>query len=380
VENRGGAIDRFMIVTLLMDVTSRSPRIVGLDVARALALLGMLVVNYELSLGDSRGGPDWLAAITHSFQGRAAATFVVLAGVGGTLGARRARASGDAAARWSVRVGLLKRGTFLFVTGCLFWTVWPADILHYYGVWLALGAGLVFLSAPQLAGVVALIVGVGAAFVLQGNYFEHWQLRTLEHTDLGTTTGFLRNLFFDGWHPVFPWLALYTFGLWLGRLDLGDRATRHRLLAVSIPVALAVHGIERAWATPEWEQFEGFQWGHLLMTSSVPPTPAFVVAGASIATAVIVLCCELAETRRLPSLLPRVLSPLRATGRLALTHYVGHVIIGLGALEAAGRLGGQTLPFAVASALVYFAFALVTSTLWLKRFERGPLEALMRRF
>lgn len=53
---------------------------------------------------------------------------------------------------------------------------------------------------------------------------------------------------------------------------------------------------------------------------------------------------------------------------------------GLGVLDALGRLEGQTLPFAVAAAAAFFALAAAGAALWTKRFERGPLEWVMRKF
>ena len=62
----------------------------------------------------------------------------------------------------------------------------------------------------------------------------------------------------------------------------------------------------------------------------------------------IVLAIELAPR------LPRWLTgPLEATGQLALTIYVAHVLVGLGTPEAMGRLEGQSPTFAVSAALLF---------------------------
>lgn len=365
-----------MIVTINMDVAgselevAKGPgRIQGLDLTRALALLGMLIVNYELSLGASGKGPAWLAALTGSLQGRAAATFVVLAGVGASLGAARAGASGDSAQRTRARWVLIRRGALLFAGGCAFWVIWPADILHYYGVWLSLGAVLLFARDEALVLVHAACVLGGALFVMYGDFFAHWNLFELTYTDLGTPSGFLRNLVFDGWHPVLPWFALYVYGMLLGRLDLRSRLVRTWLAGTALCVGALVLAVESKFAPAESLRLGPW---HLLRTSSFPPTPAFVEFGACVATVAIVLGIEV-ERR-----LPRLCQPLVATGQLALTLYVAHVFVGLGALEAAGRLSNQSLPFAVAAALAFFAASLVFSVLWLRRFRRGPLEALLR--
>ena len=70
--------------------------------------------------------------------------------------------------------------------------------------------------------------------------------------------------------------------------------------------------------------------------------------------------------------------PFVATGRLALTLYVAHLIIGRELLKALGVLD-KTLPFAISSAVIFCICAVIFSYYWSKRFERGPLEWGMRR-
>ena len=347
----------------------RSTRIPGLDLARAIALFGMVIVNFEISMGASGSGPAWLGALTGALQGRAAATFVVLAGVGASLGSARMRLAGDAQGRRAARLTLLKRGLFLFLVGSAFLSVWSADILHFYGIWLVLGAGLLFAS-PRTLGItlIAMLLG-SAAFLLSGHFFDHWNLLSLTYRDQ-SVTGFLRNTFLDGWHPVVPWFALYVYGMWLGRLDLADPNIRRKLLIVSFTCAALLLGIEKLFAAELWFKFRP---AHLLMTTSFPPTPTFIAFGICFATSVIMLTCLVTER------FPRISAVFIPTGQLALTLYVAHVFLGLGTLEAMGRLQGQSLPFSVACALTFYALAVLGSYFWRKRFRRGPLEAIMRR-
>jgi len=55
-------------------------RIIGIDVARALAVIGMIIVNFKVVFGEN--GLPWVKSFVSIFDGKAAATFVVLAGVG----------------------------------------------------------------------------------------------------------------------------------------------------------------------------------------------------------------------------------------------------------------------------------------------------------
>lgn len=359
---------------LPMQTPSQLPaatRIPGLDLARAFAILGMVVVNFHLTLASGAEDPAWLLALVTSVQGRAAATFVVLAGLGASLMSRAARASGDAAERARVRRALLRRALFLGLVGTAFLVIWPADILHFYGVWMLVGAALLFAPSGLIAMVAMGVVGAGAAYFVLGDYFAHWDLMTLEYRDLHRPARFLENLFLNGFHPVLPWLALYLGGMLLGRLDLASRATRLRILAVAAPVAAAVHLVEDALVPPILLELRPV---HLLGTGSLPPTPGFVVACGALAASFIALCIELAP--RLPGW---VRTPLEHAGQLALTIYIAHVVVGLGALEEMGRLGGQTLTFAAGASITFVAAAILAATLWRRRFRRGPIEALMRR-
>ena len=70
-------------------------RVIGYDIARALAVFGMVVVNFKVVMGAAMNGPDWLVKTIGLLDGRAAATFVVLAGAGVSLLTKKARTLGD---------------------------------------------------------------------------------------------------------------------------------------------------------------------------------------------------------------------------------------------------------------------------------------------
>src|SRR5262249_13673643 len=65
-------------------------RITGFDLARSLALLGMIVIHFTLFPAKDRLGDSFLAAVVHGLDGRPATLFVILAGIGITLMSRRA--------------------------------------------------------------------------------------------------------------------------------------------------------------------------------------------------------------------------------------------------------------------------------------------------
>ena len=65
-------------------------RIVGFDIARALAVFGMVVVNFKIVMVAKQGNLTWLDSAVGLLDGRSAATFVVLAGAGISLRSQKA--------------------------------------------------------------------------------------------------------------------------------------------------------------------------------------------------------------------------------------------------------------------------------------------------
>ena len=60
---------------------------------------------------------------------------------------------------------------------------------------------------------------------------------TLDYHGFWTIGGQLRNLLYNGFHPVIPWAAFVLAGIWLGRHDLTDAKLRWR---IGIGAALVV--------------------------------------------------------------------------------------------------------------------------------------------
>ena len=153
-------------VDLKPQALSPSNRIVGYDLARAVALLGMLLVNF--SVLNSSSEPTWLDYLIEMIKGRAAATFVVLAGVGLSLLTKSVYLSKDRAAINAKRYLLLKRSLFLLIIGLSNFVISPiSDILHFYAVYIAIAACLLTLSKRSLA-VLALATITARPLIMTG--------------------------------------------------------------------------------------------------------------------------------------------------------------------------------------------------------------------
>jgi uncharacterized membrane protein len=129
-------------------------RVVGVDVARGLALLGMFAVHIFPTF-TADGGP---AVATLVAGGRSAATFVLVAGIGLAFvsGGRHVVRGAD---RLGVAAGLVVRaaliGSLGLVLGVLSEDNRIYGILPYYGLYFLLAVPLIGLSARALAVVAA---------------------------------------------------------------------------------------------------------------------------------------------------------------------------------------------------------------------------------
>ncbi len=337
----------------------------------------MVIVNFKVTMSAESSGPQWLRSVAAVFDGRAAATFVILAGIGASLGSRRAREGSDLAEQRKARLTLAKRALFLFVLGWAFYPIWPADILHYYGLYLAVGAAVLFASGRQLLILAASAIAISFVFIVTFDPFTNWNLDDYSYEGIATPSGFLRNLFVDGFHPVLPWVAFYLFGMWLGRTNLRDAAWR-RTLSIRAAVLVAVTEIT-AWIVlgpkgSSLDELDETSWRWLFSVEPIPPLPLYLVAGAG--TAVLVITGSIWLGQHLSS---KLTEPVVSTGQLALTIYLAHVFIGMGTLEATGRLDDQSLQWAVGTGLVFSLTAVAFAWAWRRYASRGPLEWLMRR-
>ncbi len=353
-------------------------RVVGYDLARSLAIFGMVIVNFTLVIKAPEGGADWIDLLTGIISGRAAVTFVVLAGIGMALMARSAKTSGQMNRIKTVRNLILKRALFLFFIGLAYWPIWPADILHFYGVYMAIGAFLLFGPPPRLWHSAVASATIFVVMIMLFDYEIGWNFETLSYKGFWTPTGFVRNLFYNGFHPVFPWLSFLLLGIWLGQQDLLDPERRRRIMLAGLVVALIAECISLIMVETLQQMsldISSEDIYALLGREPMPPMPLFMLQAGGTAVFVVGLCVGLGERFTKADWL----KPLISTGQLSFTVYVAHVILGMGSLEIFGWLENPP-PFVRSIApFAFFFFAVLFSHMWRKKFSRGPLEWVMRK-
>jgi uncharacterized membrane protein YeiB len=352
-------------------------RIIGIDIARALAVIGMIIVNFKIVLGEN--GLSWVKSFASAFNGKAAATFVVLAGVGLALMTNSALRNNDSQKLQTARIRIAKRALFLFIVGLSYIAIWPADILHFYGIYML--AILLLLSSKEKTILISAITLILLYPLLLAflNYETGWNFDTLEYLDFWTFTGFTRNLFFNGFHPVIPWTSFMLFGFWFGKQDLKSDSFIKKAFWVSSIAFVAIQILSHVSISflSEGNEQTATELSEIIGTNPMPPFPIYMFNGIAISTSIISACIIIGKRFSTN----KILLALNKTGQLALTFYVAHVIIGMGILEAINpeKMRNYPIEFSVGYALVFSLVCVLFATFWLKNRENGPIEWIMKK-
>ncbi|WDV46906.1 DUF418 domain-containing protein [Clostridiaceae bacterium M8S5] len=350
-------------------------RILGFDVARALAILGMMLVNYHIVFSYGIIKYNGINNFLCLFEGRAAAVFLILAGIGISLMTKKSYEIQDNINKYKDRLILIKRAAFLFVLGFILLVVfeWTADILHFYGIYIIIIA-LFFLFCTPKKLVISISTVLAITFILQLtlDYTANWTGDFTYYNNLYTLKGLCLNTFFNGYHPVFPWIVFILLGLILGKLDFKDPIILNRMIVDAFALAIIVEVVSIIFIEAS---------GHceitvyIFNTKPMNPTIFYVFASSGWATAFIGICVKLC----MESKNSKIVKYLATTGQMALTHYVIHCVIVLTIFTLIDNLSYKDELFVVILSTLVFLFMIAFSNIWIKYFKRGPLELIMRR-
>jgi uncharacterized membrane protein len=211
-------------------------RVVGVDVARALALLGMMATHMLPGrIGFDVPWPQQLAC------GRASALFAVLAGVSVALVSGRERpvrgrqrdAAGMRLAVRALLIGVVGLGLGTLDSGI-------AVILTYYAVLFVIGLPFLGLGAGRLAALAAgWVLAAPVASQLLRPHLPERGFGSPVPGDLGHPWQLATELTFTGYYPTFVWLAYLLAGMAIGRCRLSSARTACGLLISGVALAVA---------------------------------------------------------------------------------------------------------------------------------------------
>lgn len=333
-------------------------RLRGVDLARGLAVLGMLAAHLlDIPEGEWSRPETWGDIV----NGRSSILFATLAGVsiGLVSGGPEPLATGPRLrrVRWAIgiRAALLWLiGMLLIATGVPVYVILPA-----YAVLFLLALPLLRWRARRLWTLAA-----GLAFVmpwLQPAFaaLPVWDGDVGEEISLAV-----------GWHyPVTVWVAFLVAGLALARSDLTAARTQLRTLGAGAVLAAVGYGV--AATTSDLGE------PYLAAVLTARPHSSGlgeVIGSGGFALAVIAGCQLLCRSAAASA----VALPLRAVGSMPLTAYAGQIIVW--ALVAAIALGDVADLGGMRDLQPFGAFALGTvafCTAWAVLLGRGPLETAL---
>jgi uncharacterized membrane protein YeiB len=352
-------------------------RIIGFDLARAYAIFGMFIVNFNTVFG-SHTNHTGLSGFLNLFNGNSSTLFVMLAGMGVSLMTNRNDYTVEE--RRNIKSIITKRSWFLFVLGVVFYLWWPADILHFYGGYMHIGVLLIFFPKKYFLYAAATAITIFHVLLAIIPYDTGWDFETLIYNDFWTFNGFLRNTFYNGWNSIFPWIAYFLIGMYLGRLNWKSNKVPKKVFLIGITVYLCTFLIQSL--APSMIQNKELQ---LYLTADyLPPFLPFMLGTASfgliLISIFILIGNKVGDTQ--------IAKILASTGQLTLTHYIAHLVLGLIVLSI---ITGKTLSYDLLKeiptnpiiiltyAIAYFLLSCTFSYLWTKKYKNGPLEMLMRK-
>jgi uncharacterized membrane protein YeiB len=362
--------------------TSRA-RLVGPDVTRAVALVGVVVMNYHGYLNGSdaaaqRGDPfftrlfdPWHGVLSTRF----AATFVLVAGVGVSLLTERSRRSGDRTAIGVDRWKLVRRGVLLYAFGFVLDWIWPGTILVYYGAFFVAAAALFTLRTRWLVvvGTVAALTAAGVqwwAAVRQADGHSVDWLLAPDTLGARSPRGLLFDTFLDGTHPLLPWLAFLCAGMVLGR---SVRTLPHlRLAAIGLSITLFTYLVNHVGTSGHAADRVRVQ---VLATSPFERGLLYTLGTLGTAVAAFCIISWLAERTADTG----ATQLLQRAGQMTLSIYVAHVLVFNLMVDWLGAVGGG-LGSALLFALAFWTLAVPTASMWRRFAGQGPLERVYRRF
>ena len=207
-------------------------RLLGIDVARSLALIGMMSVHifFPAFAPDGSMHPAYVIA-----AGRSAALFATLAGVGIALASGGSTPYGGRRLR-GARAGVLARSVLLVALGLLLGKVDspPLVILAYYGL-------LFVVAIPFLAMSVRGLAAIAVSCALLTPLASHWLRLVVSPTPIAEPGGrdILKELFLTGTYPALTWTTYLFAGLAIGRSNLRRNGVAGALLIAGAVVAVA---------------------------------------------------------------------------------------------------------------------------------------------
>ncbi|MCR8670669.1 heparan-alpha-glucosaminide N-acetyltransferase domain-containing protein [Agrococcus sp. HG114] len=364
-------------------IVSPAARLVGIDLARLVAVVGMMAAHTMLLAEPAP--PDAVVALV---DGPPSTLFAVLGGVSVVLAARQRLAAGD---RRGAVASTLVRGAVVAMLGIVVAPLASAVfvVLVPFGVAIAISGAMLLLPSWSLGLALAVLWAVGGSVVAIAR-------ERFGSADDGVLEAAL-GVVLTGVYPVVTWLAYLLVGMLVARALLAARAagTERRALVLIALVGAAL--LAAAVATSEigvrlvaervldapldsardtilangYGAAPGTDAAWQLVAAPHTGTPTDMARTVGIALLVIGALGLLSAA--LPRRALRAIEPLRAAGAAPLTIYVVHVVL----VALLVSLPGTAAMDARLAWAVQVAVAIAIGALLAATGSRGPLERMV---
>ena len=321
-------------------------RIVGIDTARGVAILGMFIAHAMPNPSNTELLVD----------GRSSILFATLAGISlGILSGQDAPAPGGARGRIS-RVVLI-RALFVFFLGVVLASLGSeiAIILDYYAIMFVLVTPLLFLPRIALGVLLAVVAFVAPAIAA-----------LVDDTDPASSS-FLegaREYLLTGYYPALVWVPFLLAGLIAARSGLTRPSVQMAMIVGGTLSALAGYQVARV--SPDITAA-----AHSGSTAEI-----FGSGGVAVAVIGVLLLVTSAPPAPVRRVVTAILSPVSAAGSMALSVYTVQIValaIAVRVRDSSGAVEYPGWPLL----LWLIGGALVARWLWQRYLGKGPFERVL---
>lgn len=359
-------------------MSSTSERVIGYDLARAMAIMAMVLVNFCSIFDLTIFSPSWLETCVNFLYGRAATVFVMLAGLSLALLSSRYPSFSE---RIVFKKLILIRSLLLLGIGCVLWYWWEADILHFYSLFLVMGVGVTFWPARWLwigtLSVLCISLPICAHLTVIYDLFDAVAFVEMQPAALRLVIDFVTSPFYS----IFPWLGFFLIGMLLARYGKASLNFYRQLFASGAMVCFIVEVFSvtmMTWAAQSNIDIEG-QWGLAFIRSETfPATPLFVLSSGASSISLIGLCRWLTFQ---PSAITRRFHLMASFGQMSLTMYIAHIVWGFLYLTMMkhyyDNIGSIQMLIGVG---VFYLSGFIFTAKWKQHFQRGPLETVLHHY
>ncbi|HMJ45964.1 MAG TPA: DUF418 domain-containing protein [Ferruginibacter sp.] len=394
----------------LLQPIQKDERIQLLDILRGFAILGIFIMNLEgftfyWALDDTQKSQLFLHPYDHTteflhamlIEGKFYSIFSMLFGIGFAIYLSKADGNNNILNLFRRRLAIL------LLIGFCHLLLWTGDIVMFYAMLgfllipfrkfsnktLLIIAGLCILSP---IGWYALKMSNPRLFNLAqwpfkwGDYFSSKMgiksdqefYKAMREVDFFQMLKYdLVGIFYRYGDLIFQSRAFKVFGMFLiglviGRTKFYNKLRENRRLLWAIVIGGLLIGLPANYITAELKETGGY---YRLTMNGLKQTVAyaFSVVPLALAYSSLVALLYLNDTMK------KILNLMAPVGKMALSNYIMHTLIGIFAWTGVGFAFDPIGPTAwTIFALIVFVVQIILSTIWFRFFNYGPLEWLWR--